>query len=123
MFTITVDYNPQTLNAIRSGIESAVVEIMTELAERTAYVARERHGYTTRTERMEENTLATPPVGSFYSDTLRSAALGFTEYALYLERRRDLAFLNPAARAVVGQVAAIAETAFAAHLHSSLAEL
>lgn len=114
MLNIAVECSPSAFHRLESALEDGARDIMSEAAQRTASTARMIHGYTTRTGNMERNTLATKVSGSLESDTLQSAAIGFTPYASKLEARRDLAFLRPAwTEFVEPQMQIIAEAAFA----------
>lgn len=108
--TITISYEAEAFGRVREAIGDGVAQAIDEVAEAVAIVARERHGYTNRSGDLEENTIATPHIGAFFADTLRSAAVGFTEYASYVESKPLFAFMGPAVRAVMPRIPSIVET-------------
>ena len=114
--TVEIDFEEAYFDNLAGGLEGAAEEIVNEAAERTAYTARQVHGYTRRSGNMEDNTVALPAIGSFSNGTLVSVAAGLTPYAAFLEHRRDLAFLRPAWALVESQMSFVTDQALAKHL-------
>lgn len=80
------------LRALDDELEACVVTV----AEDVAYSARVIHGFVNRTGKLEQSIRRTRPVGRFTSETLACSVVAGADYAEFVERRRDLAFLGPA---------------------------
>jgi hypothetical protein len=81
---------------LREGLREGMRSVVAEVAEQVASHARDRHGYTSRTGRLERRTIATAARGSFFADSLHAEVRGATPYSLYVEAKAQFAFLAPA---------------------------
>ena len=108
MLGIEVHFDVSAVQAgirrLRESVEHEMREAARRSSQRLAQQARQDHPYQNRTGTLERSTIAVPPSGSFLAGTLQTAAVGNTPYASYLEARGEFAFLQPAWRAVEGQV-------------------
>jgi hypothetical protein len=86
----------QSVERLRDGIREGMRSVVAEVAERVAAHARDRHGYTSRTGRLERRTIATAARGSFFTGSLYAEVRGATPYGLYVEAKAQFAFLAPA---------------------------
>jgi hypothetical protein len=94
-FVLESDFE-RGVERLREGLREGMRSVVADVAERVAAHARDRHGYTSRTGRLERRTIATAARGSFFADSLHAEVRGATPYSLYVEAKAQFAFLAPA---------------------------
>lgn len=103
MLTLRTDLDaavPRLLDAVDDALERAARSTV----EGIAYSARAMHPWQNRTGTLEASIAGEAPTGKASEGTLQARAVASAPYGSFLERQPTWAFLEPAWRALEGQV-------------------
>lgn len=84
------------LRALEDALDDELERCVVDVSGDIAFSARALHGFVNRSGRLERSIAPARPTGVFTRDTLRGAVVASAQYAEFVERRPDLAFLGPA---------------------------